>query len=98
MSRAAASPAPVPRATVAPSSNALLAIVRRRWRVLAGCTILSLALAAVYLATAARRYASTASLYVRPRGGAALATDATFLNTQREIVASMPVALVAMRE
>jgi polysaccharide biosynthesis transport protein len=99
MSRAGLPPAPVPRAP-APDANVILQLLRRRWRVLAICTAISLVAGLVYLAGAKRRYTSSASLYVQPRGAADAhaVADPAFLNTQREIVASMPVAVIAINE
>ena len=76
---------------------------RRKGIVIAGLA-LCLALAAVYLAIATRRYTSTARLVVQ-QPGARLAADtqtdssrgsANFLNTQRELLTSTPILALAL--
>ena len=87
-------------------SEAPLAFIRHRWAVILGVMILAAVAALIYLSTATPRYTSTASLYVQPIASRSAGNDksmlppvsSNFLNTQREIITSVPILAMATQK
>jgi succinoglycan biosynthesis transport protein ExoP len=84
-------------------SEGPFAFFARRWGIIAMVLVLTLAGAAAYIWKAQSKYVSTASLYVQPIGSRvagekneAPAISGNFLNTQREILVSVPIISMAV--
>ena len=80
------------------------AFIRQRWGIILGVLLITLATAGEYLLVARPQYTSSASLYVQPLGSRAAddksalaALPINFLNTQREIIVSVPVLSLALK-
>ena len=91
-----------PLADDAPSSGLML-FIKRRWKSMVLCTVLAMGGAYAFLHFATPKYTSTAMIYVQPpvalgaagTSGKAAGVTTRFLNTQREILGSLPVLAIA---
>jgi capsular exopolysaccharide synthesis family protein len=88
-------------------SDGPLGFVRRRWRTIVAVWVLTLMAAGIYLMKARPQFTSTASIYVQPTGPrnvggaekpAVSLLSSNFLNTQREIISSVPVIAAAVAD